>query len=69
MVHDDNFFDEVLSDLESRIRASALRPQIEVWPEDDDFANWLTYHEAKERAVICKTPEFKDTPFCGTGYH
>jgi hypothetical protein len=69
MAYDNKFLDEALNDLDSRISAGATRPLVEIWPEDDDFARWLAYHEAKERAVICKTPEFKDTPFCGTGYH
>ncbi len=44
-------------------------PAVEVWPDEDDFAKWIAYHSPQERPVICATPEFKDTPFCGIGYH
>lgn len=54
---------------ETRFNDKDNRPLMEVWPSDDDFGHWVAYHEAKERGVICNTPEFKDTPFCGSGHH
>jgi hypothetical protein len=53
---------------EERFAARESLPGIEVWPDDDD-AMWLLRHENPERDVICSTPEFGDSPFCGTGYH
>ena len=44
------------------------RPGIEVWPDDDD-AMWVLRHSDPARSVICSTPEFGDSPFCGTGFH
>jgi hypothetical protein len=64
-----DFLTKLSSNLDERIEEQEMRPRIEVWPGDDDFAHWVAYHEAKERAVICSTPEYKDTPFCGTGCH
>jgi hypothetical protein len=44
------------------------RPFIEVWP-DDEFADWVSRHTDKVRNVICHTPEFSATPYCGVGYN
>jgi hypothetical protein len=60
---------EVNNNLDARIEEQGMRPHVEVWPADDEFGRWVAYHKAKERAVICTTPEFQDTPFCGTGCH
>jgi hypothetical protein len=46
-----------------------MRPGIEVWPADDDFGQWVAAHENPAMAGLCSTPQFKDTPFCGLGYH
>ncbi len=43
------------------------RPSVEVWP-DDDFADWVSGHSDRVRNIICHTPEFKATPYCGVGY-
>jgi len=56
----EEFLTEVNDNLDARIEEQGMRPNIEVWPVDDEFARWVAYHEAKERAVICSTPEFKD---------
>jgi hypothetical protein len=55
--------------LNERIESQNSRPSVEVWPFEDDFGHWTASHENQARAVICETPEYKDTPFCGTGYH
>jgi hypothetical protein len=47
----------------------SFRPEIEVWPFEDDYAHWVISHEDPARSVICNTPEFKDSPFCGHGAH
>lgn len=44
------------------------RPLIEVWP-DDEFAEWVSAHEDRARNIICNTPEFRATPYCGVGYN
>lgn len=46
-----------------------MRPGIEVWPEDDDFGKWIAAHENPAMTGLCRTPQLKDTPFCGPGYH
>ena len=65
----EEFTKKVKDNLEDRIENSAMRPTMEVWPGEDDFAHWVAYHKAKDRAVICNSPEYKDTPFCGGGSH
>ena len=65
----DEFVARIHEGLEVRNDSLNLRPTIEVWPAEDDFGHWVAYHEAKERAVICNTPEYKDTPYCGSGSH
>ncbi len=63
------FEEKIVAGLDSRSEDHGLRPAMEVWPEEDDFARWVSFHEDKVRAVICATPEFKDAPFCGRGFH
>ncbi len=53
---------------EERLENQSARPGIEVWPDDDD-AMWILRHSDASRDVICSTPEFGDSPFCGTGHH
>jgi hypothetical protein len=65
----EEFLTAVNDNLEARIEDQGIRPRIEVCPADDEYARWVAYHEAKDRAVICQTPEYRDTPFCGTGCH
>ncbi len=66
---DEDFVRNIDVNLRDRIDNEGMRPTVEVWPADDDFARWVASKEAKARAVICTTPEFKDTPFCGSGCH
>jgi hypothetical protein len=63
------FETEVVRRSDSRMMDEGNRPVIETWPEADDFALWVSSHEDKVRCVICATPEFKDSPFCGRGSH
>ncbi len=58
-----------IEDSDDRIEESSLMPGIEVWPGKGDFADWIAYHVGKERLVICSSPEFRASPFCGIGYH
>jgi len=46
-----------------------MRPGIEVWPGAGGFADWIAYHLNKGGLIICKTPDFRASPFCGIGYH
>lgn len=64
-----DFLDDVKKAVDHGTVVQGYRPNIEVWPEEDDFGRWVAYHENKERAVICTTPEFADAPFCGRGLH
>lgn len=64
-----DFLAEVKGNLDRREEEQGLRPVVEVWPDEDGFGRWVAYHEAKERAVICSTPEYEGSPFCGTGSH
>jgi hypothetical protein len=54
--------------LDARVNDQFDRPGVEVWPDDDD-AMWVLSHKDPARDVICSTPEFGDSPFCGTGFH
>jgi hypothetical protein len=63
------FINDINSNLAQRIDAAADRPMVEVWPFEDEDSHWIASHQQKERAVICDSPEFRDTPFCGTGAH
>jgi hypothetical protein len=63
------FIDTVNDSYEDRVNSVDFRPNVEVWPEWDDDSRWVAEHERKARAVICATPEFADTPFCGRGHH
>lgn len=54
--------------VQSRFENQHSRPTMEVWPDDDD-AMWVMRHSDSARAVICATPEFGDSPFCGVGSH
>jgi hypothetical protein len=65
----EEFFTAVNDNLDARIEEQGIRPRIEVCPPDDEYARWVACHEAKDRTVICQTPEYRDTPFCGTGCH
>lgn len=65
----DDFVSNINDGFTERTEDLDLRPTMEVWPAEDDFGHWVAFHEAKERAVICNTPEYKDTPFCGSGSH
>jgi len=65
----EEFLDAVKAGLNKRMAGLSLRPSVEVWPEDDDDALWVSSHKNRVRTVICDTPEFRDTPFCGVGYH
>jgi hypothetical protein len=51
-----------------RFNEQLARPGVEVWP-DDEFALWIMRHSDPARSVICSTPEFANTPFCGVGQH
>ncbi len=53
---------------EARFENQWSRPGIEIWPEDDD-AMWLLSHGNPVRDIICATPEYGDSPFCGIGHH
>jgi hypothetical protein len=59
--------DEIQAGQELRFANGDARPSVEVWP-DDDFADWVSAHSDRTRNIICRTPEFKATPYCGAGY-
>ncbi len=65
----DEFNGAVREGFEGRVEAAETNPNIEVWPEEDDFGRWVASHSDRLRTVVCETPEFKDAPFCGRGYH
>jgi len=65
----EDFVEAVKEDFGERVRALETRPNVEVWPEEDDFGRWVASHADRERSVICETPEFKDAPLCGRGNH
>ncbi|MDD3472931.1 MAG: hypothetical protein PHS86_09120 [Syntrophaceae bacterium] len=65
----DEFVDGIKSGFGDRVEGADVRPNIEVWPEEDDFGRWVAAHEDRVRSVICASPEFADSPHCGRGFH
>jgi hypothetical protein len=63
------FEHEVTGGLGDRIEGADYRPGVEIWPDEDGFAEWVAAHRDPVRTVICNTPEFASAPFCGRGYH
>lgn len=63
------FVNDISENLEERVEAQGNRPGIEVWPDDDGFGRWVASHSDRVRSVICSTPEFADSPYCGRGFH
>jgi hypothetical protein len=65
------FKEEFLSNIKDsqaeRFENASNRPLIEVWQDDD--SDWIASHEDQARQVLCTTPEFESTPFCGKGLH
>lgn len=59
--------DEISDGQELRFANGNDRPSVEVWPEDD-FADWVSAHSDRARNIICHTPEFRASPYCGAGY-
>ena len=45
------------------------RPRLEIWPADDDWGQWVASHEKRAMSELCENAVFKDSPFCGPGYH
>jgi hypothetical protein len=65
----EDFNEAVKGGFEVRVKSQETRPNVEVWPEEDDFGRCVGSHEDPVRGVVCGTPEFKDSPFCGRGHH
>ncbi len=65
------FKEEFLSNIKNsqseRFENASNRPLIEVWQDDD--SDWIASHEDQVRRVLCMTPEFESSPFCGKGLH
>lgn len=59
--------DEIRDGQAARLSNGNERPSVEVWP-DDDFGDWVSAHEDRARNIVCHTPEFAATPYCGVGY-
>ncbi|MEW6531350.1 MAG: hypothetical protein AB1473_10960 [Thermodesulfobacteriota bacterium] len=62
-----DFEQSLITSLDERIAEQGSRPVIEFLP--DDFDLWVASHEDKVRTVLCSTPEFESTPYCGSGSH
>jgi hypothetical protein len=65
----DEFLQDIVDGYNDRVNEQTVRPRMEVCPFEDDFSNWVAGHQEKKRAIICNSPEFMNTPFCGTGCH
>jgi hypothetical protein len=63
------FLNDIEEGLGDRIKSQGARPGVEVWPEEDEFVRWVSAHRDPVRSVVCNSPEFRDAPFCGRGYH
>jgi hypothetical protein len=64
-----DFVDSIRGTADARANEQNIRPQMEVWPFEDDWGHWVLSHEDPARSVVCNTPEFKDSPYCGHGVH
>ncbi|AFM24015.1 hypothetical protein [Desulfomonile tiedjei] len=64
-----DFVDNIRDTADARANEQNVRPQMEVWPFEDDWGHWVLSHEDPARSVVCNTPEFKDSPYCGHGVH
>lgn len=60
---------EIDHGLDSLVDGQTERPAVEIWPEEDDFGRWVAGHNDPLRTVICNTPEYKGSPYCGRGLH
>ncbi len=65
----EEFEQEVVDGLEARMTGKKDRPDADDWSEDEDYSDWVATHGDQIRTIICNTPEFKDSPFCGPGPH
>jgi hypothetical protein len=65
----EEFMKDVSEGLAVRIEEQGFRPNVEIWPEEDDFGRWVASHGNGVIPVVCNSPEFKDAPFCGRGLH
>lgn len=63
----DDFVRDIRENEGERFESVGFRPSLEYWP--DDFGEWVAAHENPVASVICGTPEFESSPFCGKGYH
>ncbi len=61
------FLSDIKKTESERFENSGNRPLIEIWPDDE--SDWIMSHEDQVRQVLCITPEFESTPFCGKGLH
>ncbi|MBM4327998.1 MAG: hypothetical protein FJ118_12645 [Deltaproteobacteria bacterium] len=61
------FEQNLISTRDQRIAEQDTRPVMEFLP--DDFDLWVASHDDRVRAVVCSTPEFESSPFCGSGIH
>jgi hypothetical protein len=64
-----DFTNQISELLNFRDEELMVRPNVEVWPFEDEFGLWKLSHRDPSRAVVCGTPEFKDSPYCGLGVH
>ncbi|MBI5568553.1 MAG: hypothetical protein HY914_01260 [Desulfomonile tiedjei] len=65
----EDFEQEVVDGLEAQMIGEKNRPTVEGWSEDEDYSDWVATHGDQIRTIICNTPEFRDSPFCGPGLH
>jgi len=61
---------KVLTDMnEVRIEEEMIRPKVEVWPDEDGWAQWVLSHSKSRLSLLCNLPSMKASPFCALGYH
>ncbi len=69
MTIQEEFVNAIEETMPVRMEGTGFRSGIEVWPYEDDFGRWVASHEHRVQAVVCETPEYRSSPFCGLGAH
>jgi len=54
---------------EARIEEEMIRPRVEVWPDEDGWAQWVLSHSKSRLSLLCNLPSMQATPFCALGCH
>jgi hypothetical protein len=61
---------KVLTDTDlAQVEEEAVRPRVEVWPDDVSRQEWIASHEPSRKNLICGLESMRSTQYCAMGYH